>query len=35
VSPLSTLQCPKGQIVVIESVVSGLTLSGEGLSWTF
>jgi hypothetical protein len=36
VSPLSTLQCPKGQVVVIESVdFSGLTLSGEGVSFTF
>jgi hypothetical protein len=36
VSPLSTLTCPKGQIVVIESVdFAGLTLSGEGVSWTF
>ena len=36
VSPLSTLQCPKGQVVVIESVdFSGLTLSGEGVSHTF
>ncbi len=36
VSPLSTLTCPKGQVVVIESVdFSGLTLSGEGISFTF
>ena len=36
VTPLSTLQCPKGQRVVIESVdFSGLTLSGEGVSFTF
>ena len=36
VSPLSTLVCPKGQVVVIESVdFSGLTLSGEGISYTF
>jgi hypothetical protein len=36
VSPLSTLHCPKGQIVVIESVdFSGLTLSGEGVTWIF
>ena len=36
VTPLSTLRCPKGQKVVIESVdFSGLTLSGEGVSFTF
>jgi hypothetical protein len=36
VTPLSTLTCPKGQRVVIESVdFSGLTLSGEGVSFTF
>lgn len=36
VTPLSTLECPKGQKVVIESVdFSGLTLSGEGVSFTF
>jgi hypothetical protein len=36
VTPLSTLDCPKGQRVVIESVdFSGLTLSGEGVSFTF
>ena len=33
VTPLSTLTCPKGQYVVIESVdFSGLIFSGEGLS---
>jgi hypothetical protein len=36
VTPLSTLTCPRGQIVVIESVdFSGLTLAGEGVSYTF
>jgi hypothetical protein len=36
VTPLSTLTCPKGQVVVVESVdFSGLTLSGEGVSFTF
>lgn len=36
VTPLSTLTCPGGQYVVIESVsYTGLTLSGEGLSYTF
>jgi hypothetical protein len=36
VTPLSSLTCPKGQVVVIESVdFSGLTLSGEGVSFTF
>ena len=36
VTPLSTLKCPGGQRVVIEGVsYSGLTLSGEGLSYTF
>ncbi|HEX8105300.1 MAG TPA: hypothetical protein VF533_21965 [Solirubrobacteraceae bacterium] len=36
VSPLSMLTCPGGQRVVIESVsYSGLTLSGEGVSYTF
>jgi hypothetical protein len=36
VSPLSTLQCPGGQRVVIESVdFSNLVLSGEGLTFTF
>ena len=36
VTPLSTLDCPKGQRVVIESVdFSGLTLSGEVVSFTF
>lgn len=32
VSPLSTLDCPGGQTVVIESVTYDLTLSGQGLS---
>jgi hypothetical protein len=36
VSPLSTLQCPGGQVVVIESVdFSNLVLSGEGLTFEF
>jgi hypothetical protein len=35
VSPLSTLTCPGGQRVVVESVTYDLTLSGEGLSYTF
>ena len=36
VSPLSTLECPKGQRVVVESVdFSGLTLCGEGVSHAF
>jgi hypothetical protein len=36
VSPLSTLQCPRGQVVVIESVdFSGLVLTGEGLTFEF
>jgi hypothetical protein len=36
VSPLSTLQCPGGQRVVIESVdFSNLVLSGEGLTFNF
>ena len=30
VTPLSTLSCPKGQVVVIESVTYDLTLSGPG-----
>jgi hypothetical protein len=32
VTPLSTLKCPGGQHVVIESVSYDLTLTGEGLS---
>jgi hypothetical protein len=35
VTPLSTLACPGGQHVVIESVSYDLTLSGEGLSIEF
>jgi hypothetical protein len=36
VPPHSTLTGPKGHVVVIESVdFSGLTLSGEGVSFTF
>jgi hypothetical protein len=35
ISPLSTLTCPGGQHVVIESVTYNLTLSGEGVSYTF
>jgi hypothetical protein len=35
ISPLSTLSCPGGQHVVIESVTYDLTLSGQGLSYTF
>lgn len=35
ISPLSTLTCPRGQRVVIESVTYDLTLSGEGVSYTF
>lgn len=36
VSPLSTLTCPKGQVVVIESVdFSQLVLTGEGLTHEF
>jgi hypothetical protein len=36
ITPLSTLTCPRGQKVVVESVdFSGLTLSGEGVSWEF
>jgi hypothetical protein len=36
ITPLSTLTCPKGQNVVIESVdFSNLVLSGEGLSFEF
>lgn len=32
ISPLSTLDCPGNQVVVIESVTYDLVLSGEGLS---
>jgi len=32
IEPLSTLDCPGGQRVVIESVTYDLTLSGQGLS---
>jgi hypothetical protein len=32
IEPLSTLDCPGGQVVVIESVDYDLVLSGEGLS---
>ena len=32
VSPLSTLDCPGNQVVVIESIAWDLVLSGEGLS---
>ena len=36
VSPLSTLSCPKGQRVVIESVdYSNLVLTGQGLTYEF
>jgi len=35
VTPLSTLDCPKGQVTVIESVTYDLTLAGEGLTWEF
>jgi len=35
ISPLSTLTCPGGQHVVIESVTYNLTLSGEGVSYNF
>ena len=35
VSPLSTLQCPGKQVVVIESVTWDLILAGEGLSIPF
>jgi hypothetical protein len=30
ITPLSTLTCPKGQVVVIESITYDLTLSGPG-----
>lgn len=32
ISPLSTLDCPGGQTVVIESVTYDLVLSGQGIS---
>jgi len=32
VSPLSTLDCPGNQVVIIESITWDLVLSGEGLS---
>lgn len=35
VSPLSTLSCPGGQHVVIESVSYDLTLNVEGATWNF
>jgi hypothetical protein len=36
VTPLSTLQCPKGQIVVIESITYSLALSYQGTTlYTF
>ena len=35
ITPLSTLQCPGNQVVVIESVTYDLTLSGQGLSYDF
>ena len=35
ITPLSTLTCPPGQKVVVESVSYNLTLSGQGLSYTF
>lgn len=35
ITPLSTLTCPPGQIVVIESITYDLTLSGEGLTFNF
>jgi hypothetical protein len=35
ITPLSTLQCPGNQVVVIESVTWDLTLSGQGLSYDF
>ena len=35
VTPLSTLTCPGNQVVVVESVSYNLTLSGEGLTYTF
>jgi len=35
ITPLSTLQCPGNQVVVIESVTYDLTLSGQGLAYNF
>lgn len=35
VSPLSTLSCPGGQHVVIESISYDLFLTGQGLSYEF
>ncbi|HEX8122302.1 MAG TPA: hypothetical protein VF549_13655 [Solirubrobacteraceae bacterium] len=35
ITPLSTLTCPPGQRVVVESVSYNLTLSGQGVSYTF
>ena len=35
ITPLSTLTCPRGQRVVVESVSYDLTLSGQGISYTF
>jgi hypothetical protein len=35
ITPLSTLTCPGGQHVVIESVTYDLTLSGQGLTFEF
>ena len=35
ISPLSTLTCPRGQRVVVESVTYDLTLSGQGISYRF
>ena len=32
IAPLSTLDCPGGQVVVIESVTYDLVLSGEGIT---
>ena len=32
ITPLSTLDCPGGQVAIIESVSWDLTLSGEGIS---
>ena len=35
ITPLSTLTCPGGQHVVVESVSYDLTLAGQGLSYEF
>ena len=35
ITPLSTLDCPGNQVVVIESISWDLTLSGEGVSYHF